>query len=172
MKKYLVTLITAAGLITGCNQSIESASTDFNSLPVAAQKAIRAQAPDAQIASISKTTENGVEAYKVELRQDGKSSQMLVSAEGKVLSSDVASKPAGALQKMMTPTGAVGTKFSALPEAVQKTVLASAPEMEIANISSHEDNGRAIYEVSFKDQGKNPTIRVAEDGTLVQSLQK
>jgi hypothetical protein len=26
--------------------------------------------------------------------------------------------------------------------------------------------------VEFKDQGKNPTIKVAEDGQLVQSLQK
>ena len=29
-----------------------------------------------------------------------------------------------------------------------------------------------IYEVEFAERGKNPTIRVADDGTLVQDLQK
>ena len=66
----------------------------------------------------------------------------------------------------------MGTKFSALPEKAQKAILAHAPETEIADISRHEDNGRVIYEVSFKDTGKNPSIKVADDGTLVQDLQK
>ena len=72
----------------------------------------------------------------------------------------------------MTPTGAVGTPLSALPEAVQKTVKEQAPNAPIADISREQDNGRTVYKVEFRDQGKNPTIKVAEDGTLVQSLQK
>ena len=78
---------------------------------------------------------------------------------------------AGAMSGAM-PTGAVGTKFSALPEAVQKTIQAHAPETSIADISRETDNGRTVYEVSFQDTGKNPSIKVAEDGTLVQNLQK
>ena len=82
------------------------------------------------------------------------------------------SKPANIIQKALTPTGAVGTKLSALPEAAQKTIQSKAPNAQIANISRSDKDGRAIYEVTFKDQGKNPTIKVAEDGTLVQDLQK
>jgi uncharacterized membrane protein YkoI len=175
IKIYLITFIAAAGLVAGCNRSIESASQDFNSLPTAVQKSIRAQAPNGEIASISKTTENGLDAYKVEFRQEGKNSTMLVASDGRVLSSDMPEKQNGIVkdvQRALTPTGAVGTKFSALPEKAQKTILAHAPETEIADISRHEDNGRVIYEVSFKDTGKNPTIKVADDGTLVQDLQK
>ena len=35
-----------------------------------------------------------------------------------------------------------------------------------------EDYLRVIYEVEFKEQGQNPTLQVAADGTLVQELQK
>ena len=51
------------------------------------------------------------------------------------------------------------------------TIKARAPEAEIADITRHEKNGRVTYEVAFKDKVKNPTIRVADDGTLVQDLQ-
>lgn len=175
VKTYVAIAIAAAGLATGCNRSIEKASVDFNSLPTSVQKAVRSQAPDAEIASVSQTTENGVQAYKVEFRQEGKNSQMVVDNDGRILSSDFPTKPNGIVQdvqKALTPTGAVGTKFSALPEKVQATIREKAPNAQIADISRHEDNGRVYYEVSFEDQGKNPSIKVADDGTLIQDLQK
>ena len=177
IKVYAVTLIAAAGLAVGCNQSVESNSQSFNTLPPAVQKTVRAQSPNGEITGVSKTTENGMDAWKVDIRNQGadKDNEMVVAYDGKVLSSDMPSNPNGLVQdvkKALTPTGAVGTKFSALPEAVQKTIQAHAPESQIADISRHTDNGRVIYEVSFEDTGKNPSIKVAEDGTLVQTLQK
>ena len=177
IKVYAVTLIAAAGLAVGCNQSVESNSQAFNTLPAAVQKTVRSQSPNGEITGVSKTTQNGMDAYKVDIRNQGadKDNELVVSADGTVLNTDMAAKPNGVVQdvkKALTPTGAVGTKFSALPEAVQKTIQAHAPETQIADISRETDNGRTIYEVSFQDTGKNPSIKVAEDGTLVQSLQK
>jgi uncharacterized membrane protein YkoI len=177
MKIYLVTLLAVAGLAAGCNQSVQNASTDFNALPTAVQKAVRSQAPNAEITSVSKTTENGTEAYKVELQNPGNNnnSTMVVADDGRVLSSDMPNTQNGIIndvKKALTPTGAVGTQFSALPEKVQKTIQAHAPESEIANITRETDNGQTVYDVSFKDTGKNPNIKVADDGTLVQDLQK
>lgn len=177
IKVYLVTLVAAAGLMAGCNQSVESASTDFNSLPAAVQKTVRAQSPNGEITSVSQTTENGTQAYKVQIRDEGQStsSTMVVADDGRVLSSDMPQSQngiAGTVKKALTPTGAVGTQFSALPEKVQKTIQAHAPESEISSITRQTDNGRVIYDVSFKDTGKNPDLKVAEDGTLVQDLQK
>src|SRR5436853_263013 len=68
-------------------------------------------------------------------------------------------------------------EFNALPPAVQKAVRAQAPKAQasnatIKNIRRHDENGRLIYEFEFEDQGKNPTMRVAEDGTVVQTLKK
>lgn len=175
IKAYVVSLIAAAGLVTGCNQSVQSASDQFNALPTSVQKSIRAQSPNGDITSIAKTTDNGVDAYKVELTDQGKNSTMVVAMDGKVLSTDLPTQPNGMMQdvkKVLTPTGAVGTEFSALPESVQKTILAHAPQAQISNISRETDNGRTTYDVSFKDSQANPDIKVADDGTLVQNLQK
>jgi len=177
IKVYAVTLIAAAGLAVGCNKSVESNSQSFNTLPPAVQKTVRGLSPNGEITGVSKTTQNGVDAWKVDIRNQGadKDNEMIVDVDGKVLSSDMPNTPNGVIpsvKKALTPTGAVGTKFSALPEAVQKTIQSHAPDAPIADIERHSDNGRVIYEVSFQDTGKNPSIRVAEDGTLVQELQK
>lgn len=172
MKSYMVTLLAASALVAGCNQSVETASNKFNELPPAVQKTVRAQQPNGDIANISTKTENGSQVYEVEFRNpNGPNSKVLVAQDGTLVGSDLA-KPAGAVQKLLTPTGAVGTPLSALPEAAQKTIKNQAPNAPIANISRHDVNGRTIYEVEFKDQGKNPTIKVADDGSLVQGLQK
>jgi uncharacterized membrane protein YkoI len=171
MKQYAVTLIAAMGLLVGCNRSLESASNKFNELPPAVQKTVRAQAPNGEIANVSTKTENGMQIYEVEFREPGTNPKILVAADGKLVGTDMV-KPAGAVERLLTPTGAVGTKFSSLPEKAQRTIQEKAPNAEIADISRHEDNGRVIYEIEFKDKGKNPTMRVAEDGTLVQDLQK
>jgi uncharacterized membrane protein YkoI len=173
----MVTLIAAAGLAAGCNKSVESNSQSFNSLPTAVQKSVRSQSPNGEITSVSKSSENGVDGYKIQIHNPGNNndSTMIVAMDGRVLSSDMPNTQNGIVsnvKKALTPTGAVGTQFSALPENVQKTIQAHAPATEISDISRHSDNGRTIYEVSFKDQGKNPSIKVAEDGTLVQDLQK
>lgn len=178
MKVYMVTLLAAAGLVAGCNQSVESNSQSFNSLPTAVQKTVRSQSPNGEITSVARTTDNGVEAYKVQIHNPGANndSTMVVATDGRVLNTDMPNNnPNGIVsdvKKALTPTGAVGTQFSALPETVQKTIKAHAPDAQISDISRHSDNGRVIYEVSFKDQGMNPSIKVAEDGTLVQDLQK
>jgi len=171
MKIYVVTLFAAAGLLVGCNKSVESASRGFNELPPAVQKTVRAQAPQAEIADVSHKTENGMDVYEIQFREPGKNPKLVVAADGKVLSTDFAKTP-GSVERLLTPTGATGTKFSALPEKVQKTIQSTAPNGEIADISRQEKDGRVFYEVEFREKGKNPTIRVAEDGTLVQELQK
>jgi uncharacterized membrane protein YkoI len=172
MKKYTIALIAATGLMVGCNQSIENASTKFNELPPAVQKTVRAQAPNSEITAVNKTTDNGMEVYEVKFKQpDGSTPKVMVSLDGRLLSSDFP-KTAGAIERALTPTGATGTKFSALPEAAQKTIKAKAPDAQIADISRHEENGRVFYTVEFTEKGKNPTMKVAEDGSLIQDLQK
>src|SRR5215471_20739529 len=170
MKTNLIPLIAAAGLLVGCNRSIQGASQQFNSLPPEVQKAIRSQAPNAEIANISQKTENGMQVYEVDFREPDANPKLMVSADGKILNSTGTSKTEGVVgkvEKALTPTGAVGTQFSALPEAVQKAIQSKAPEAEIADISRHETDGRVIYRIEFKDQGKNPTMEFAEDGSVV-----
>ena len=72
MKIYTFLLATVAASVIGCNQSVQTASDNFNALPPAVQKTVRAQSPNGEIASINKTTQDGREVYQVEFREDGR----------------------------------------------------------------------------------------------------
>lgn len=175
MNKTIITLIAAAGLAVGCKQSVETASLKFNELPKPVQTTVRATAPNAEVTSIDRKTENGLEVYEITLAQGDQRPKMTVSADGKVLMSDLAKGGPGMIEKAITSVtgaGAVGTKFSSLPVKAQATIKKHAPESDIVNISRHEDNGHTYYEIEFRDKGKNPTIKVADDGTLIQDLAK
>jgi len=167
MKKQVVTLLAAAGLLAGCSQSVETASQKFNELPPAVQKTARAQAPNGEIVAVSQHNENGMQTYEIKFHGDQSNPKILVASDGKLLSSEMPN-PAGKVERFLTPTGATGTQFSALPEVVQKTIQSKAPNAQIADISRHEDNGRIYYKVEFRNSDANPPIEVAEDGTLIQ----
>jgi len=46
------------------------------------------------------------------------------------------------------------------------------PAAPVANISKHTKDGQVLYEISFKEEGLNPKIIVAEDGTLIKGESK
>src|SRR5215472_2911568 len=116
MKAYLVTMVAASGLLLwGCSPSVESASQKFNELPPAVQKTVRAQAPNAEIADVTKKTQDGMDVYEVQFNEPGANPKVVVAADGKLLSTDMP-KASGPVQRLLTPTGATGTKLSALPE--------------------------------------------------------
>src|SRR5438445_11420884 len=98
MKTQFITLLAATGLLVGCNKSIENTSQKFNELPPAVQKTVRAQAPNAEIADISKKTENGMDVYEVSFREPGANPKIVVAADGKLVNSDM-TKPAGAIER-------------------------------------------------------------------------
>jgi uncharacterized membrane protein YkoI len=168
MKKYTVSLLAAAGLLAGCNQSVQNASNKFNELPPAVQKTARAQNPNAEIVDVSDTTVNGNKAYEIQFRGQNGNPKVVIAQDGTLVNSELP-RTAGAIDKLLTPTGATGTPFSSLPLAAQKTIQKQAPNGQISSIARHDENGRAIYEISFKDLG---SMKVAEDGTVVQQLQK
>ncbi len=170
MTKYLIPLVAAAFLIAGCKPSVESASTKFNQLPPAVQKTVRANAPNAEIANVDTKTVEGQTVYQIEFADAGKNPKMLVAADGKIVSSDMttAKGAPGTLERIFSSPGAVGTKLSALPKSVQKTVQDKGPNAEIADINRKEDNGRVIYEIEFKDKAAHPTLRVMDNGTVVE----
>jgi uncharacterized membrane protein YkoI len=167
MKTYIIALSAASLLLVGCNQNVETASREFNELPVAVQKTVRAHSPNGEIASVDTKEVNGQTAYEVKFTGEGQNPGILVAADGRMLQSDTTQGAPGMLDKIVTGRGAVGTQLSALPKPVQETVQKRAPDAPIADISRNEENGRVIYSIEFKDKGANPTMRVADDGTFI-----
>jgi uncharacterized membrane protein YkoI len=196
MRRCIEKYLAAAVLLGGCGRNLESVSERFNELPPAVQKTVRAEAPNGEIQGVSHSAKDGADLYIIEFRENGRKGRMVVAANGYLLS-DKERNREGVNNHALTPTGpvgeaarnytsaatdinknavdstgAVGTPFSALPLAAQQTIQAQAPGLQISTISRHEEMGRIIYSVEFTDKGKNPTMRVAEDGALVQALRK
>ena len=173
MKTYIISLLAASSLLlVGCKPSVESASQKFNLLPPAVQKTVRAQAPNAEIANVSRKTRDGMQIYEIEFREPGTNPKITVAWNGRLLDTPWAKSGPTVVERALTPTGATGTKLSALPEAAQKTILAKSPSFPIAGISRLERDGRVIYEVEFSEPGTNSVLQVGQDGTLVQDLKK
>src|SRR5258708_37746317 len=113
MKIYVTTLFAAAGLLMGCNQSIEKASANFNELPPAVQKTVRAQAPNGEIANVNHKTENGLDLYEIEFREPGANPKILVASDGKLMSTNMA-RDATARRRIHQPTSTPMDQCSAL----------------------------------------------------------
>jgi len=77
--------------------------------------------------------------------------------------------PPAAAEQHPPPTSSPGAKFALLPASVQRTITTQGGAAEIEDINKLPGAGRDVYEVRFRESGVNPTLYVAEDGTLVNS---
>jgi uncharacterized membrane protein YkoI len=171
--KTLMAVVVTAALVAGCSQQIKETSAEFNKLPPSVQKSVKSHAPKAEIAKVNETKRDGMTVYEVEFADPGTNPKMVFAADGTILRDDTAALGAAGKASMeVKGSASAKSQLSALPEPVRKTVQSRAGNAEIAGVTKKDDNGRVIYEVEFKDTGKNPTMRVAADGTIVESLQK
>jgi uncharacterized membrane protein YkoI len=170
--KTLLAVVVAAALAVGCAK-VTDTSAEFNKLPSAVQKAVKSHAPNAEIASVNETKRNDITVYEVEFTNPGANPKMVFTADGSIVKDDTASLGASG-KASIDVKGSATTKsqLSALPDPVRKTVQKQVGNAEIADVNKKDDNGRVIYEIEFKDAGKNPTMKVAADGTIIETLQK
>jgi hypothetical protein len=63
-----------------------------------------------------------------------------------------------------------GIRIKDLPPPVRQVLRAQAPSAEVADVSTRTRDGRLIYRVVFSEPARNPTLYIAEDGTLVENL--
>jgi len=64
----------------------------------------------------------------------------------------------------------VKMKLAACPAAVQKTLKREAGGAKISEVDKELEDGKTIYEVDVKIDGKNYEVTVAEDGTLLEKV--
>ena len=74
-------------------------------------------------------------------------------------------------QNVLTGGPVTGTRIKDLPQAVQSTLKQRFSTAEVADIDKQTRDGRTVYKISFMEPGKNPTIYVAEDGSMVEGDQ-
>jgi uncharacterized membrane protein YkoI len=171
--KTLIAAMVAAALVAGCSQGIQKTSAEFNKLPPDVQRAVKSHAPKAEIASVNETKRNGITVYEVEFADPGTNPKMVFAADGSIIRDDTASLGrSGSASLEVKGSASTKSQLSALPDPVRKTVQKRVGDAEVAGVKKTDDNGRVIYEIEFKDTGKNPTMKVAADGSIVEPLQK
>lgn len=73
-------------------------------------------------------------------------------------------------RNVLTGGPVTGTTINDLPQPVKDKLKELAPSAEIADIDKQSQGGRVIYRITFTESGRNPTMYIAQDGTIVQNM--
>ena len=73
-------------------------------------------------------------------------------------------------RNVLTGGPVTGTTINDLPQPVKNKLKELAPTAEIADIDKQSQGGRVIYRITFTGSGRNPTMYIAQDGTIVQNM--
>ncbi len=71
--------------------------------------------------------------------------------------------------EMSAAATAMSTKLEDVPAAVRSTIQAQSQGRDIADIDRETHNGQTVYEVEFRQSGRNAQLHISEDGTVVKS---
>jgi uncharacterized membrane protein YkoI len=135
-------------------------------VPPAVRKTIEQHAAGRKVADIDRETWDGKMVYEVEFAQTGRNEQIHVAENGTLLKQE--GKAPGAPSTAGDIKGPlIGTRFSDTPPAVQATIRREARGAEIADIDKERRDGRTLYEVEFKNPGRNVELHIAEDGSIL-----
>jgi hypothetical protein len=73
-------------------------------------------------------------------------------------------------RNVLTGGPVTGTTIKDLPQPVQNTLKEKVSSAEIADIDKETQGGRVIYRITFSEPGKNPTMYISQDGSIVQNM--
>lgn len=154
----------------------EQRDLKLGDLPKRVQQAFRKEAGgNARISKINLETVDGKSVYGIEYTRAGHSDEIRFNDDGSVFRDQQASKePArdrditAGFDRPLAATRKIG--FDELPAAVKETVREKAGSNRIEDVERGTLDGRVVYEIAFKSDGKHNELRVAEDGSVVKQV--
>jgi uncharacterized membrane protein YkoI len=135
--------------------------------PAAVQKTLKREANGAKIDEVEKEAEDGKTIYEADVTIDGKKYDITVAEDGTLLEKALEEDEDADDGKKGEE---VEVKRSDCPVAVQKTLKREANGASIDAVGKETKDGKIIFEVDVKIDGKNYEIRVAEDGILISKV--
>ena len=173
MKKAILSSIAITALLLGCSDNRTSmtakdatAANQFGDLPAAVQSAVKREVPNGIVDRVSTETKNGRLVYKIKALRG----LAQLWREKSDINRDKAVGATGNASDATSGSSKSDLKFTQLPAKVQKAIRDQAPTAKIANIKRRTRDDRIVYEVSFEDKGNNPSITIAEDGTILKDV--
>lgn len=132
----------------------------FGDCTTAVQKTFKREANGATINEVDKDIEHGKTIFEVDVKIEGKNYEIKVAEDGTLLEKVLDEREEDEQEE-------VKVKLSDCPAAVQKTLKREANGASIETVDKETEDGKTLYEVDVKIDGKNYEINVAENGTLI-----
>jgi uncharacterized membrane protein YkoI len=139
-------------------------SLEVRDVPEPVQQTIREQAAGREVADIDRETWDGKVVYEVEFAQTGRNAQIHVTEDGVMVRDNRVGTG--------LPGIFLGTQLEDTPASVQETIKREAGNRQIVDIDKERRTGSIVYEVEFRDVGRNVELHIAENGTIVQDSRK
>ena len=125
--------------------------------PAAVRKTLEHEAKGSKIEAVDKVTEDGATTYGAGVLVGGRKYRIHVDAEGSLI-------------EMGLEVGDEEVKFAASPAAVQATFRREAKDAKFDALTKDLKYGVTVYEAVVNLLGKEYSIVVAENGTLVEKM--
>jgi uncharacterized membrane protein YkoI len=170
MKRKLIQTLAVCAVVAGTGiYQARAEKVPMSQLPDRVQRAIKDYAKGETLEEVERETKNGQTVYEAEFKRDGLNRRVKFNADGTVVpETAVGARTESALHRDREPSVAL----TSLPAAVQKTVKEQQAGREIADIDKEVWNGKAVYEVEFKEKGPNSRVYIAADGSMVVDKDK
>jgi len=159
MNKKLIGISAACALIAGTGAlQVRADQVPLAQLPEAVQKAVKTYSQGETLEHVERESKNGQTVYEAEFKRGGLNRRVTFAADGTIVPDKHVADIFGTEPSMAVTD---------LPAAVQKTVKEQQAGRDVADIDKEMWNGKAVYEVEFKEKGPNSRIYIASDGSIV-----
>ena len=182
MKHLIILSMISIGLCVGLSSAVAAQPSTFwgqheiqgatpmafKDLPWSAQKVMLDHSSYAHIESVDKyTLPDGRTAYRGVYPKENKRIEIRVTEDGTVLSEHTLGGKSKAGASLKPLSGATKVSFSELPKAAQHAAKAHIGSAKIEDIDKGTLNGKTVYELAYKKDGRTTELRVTEDGKIL-----
>lgn len=132
----------------------------FEELPSDVRDRIKIHSGSAAIEDVDRQTKGGQTTYEVAFKKNGQHTELMFDEKG----------------QLRTPGGAAGLEsgkiqYTELPEGVRRVADARLKGAEVNDVDRQVRNGRATYEIGFKQNGQQQELVLSEDGRIVSDAE-
>jgi len=136
----------------------ESVAIKFSECPAAVQKTLTREARGAKIDKVDLESKDGRVVFEADVVIDGKNYEILVAPNGALIAKKLDEDE---------EENEVEMKLADCPAAVQKTLMREADGATIDEVDKITTEGRNLYKVNVKIDGRNFDVVVTEEGLLL-----
>ena len=139
---------SAAASLLVCGLAAAEKKVQLMDLPPAVQKTVQEETRHAKLVGLAQEEEGGKTVYEAETKIDGKTRDLVIDADGKVI--EVEEEIA----------------LGSIPAGAKAAIEKAATGGKIERVETLTKAGTTNYEATFTKNGKKSEIIVASDGTI------